>query len=80
MRLDRRPYAAALLAVATWLVAGWPGLIVGFCWSTCWSWHATFAINSVAHLAGRQRYLTSDDSRDDWWLAVVTLGEGCAQR
>jgi stearoyl-CoA desaturase (Delta-9 desaturase) len=75
--LDRHPYLpAALLGVATWLVAGWPGLVVGFCWSTVLVWHATFAINSVAHLAGRQRYVTGDDSRNNWWLAIFTLGEG----
>ncbi len=75
--LDRLPYLPpVLLALATWLVAGWPGLIVGFCWSTVLLWHATFAINSVAHLAGRQRYLTGDDSRNNWWLAILTLGEG----
>jgi stearoyl-CoA desaturase (delta-9 desaturase) len=75
--LDRLPYLpAALLGAATWLIAGWPGLIVGFCWSTVILWHATFAINSVAHLAGRQRYVTGDDSRNNWWLAVLTLGEG----
>ena len=77
MWLDRQPYLpAALLAIAVWLIAGWPGLIVGFCWSTVLVWHATFAINSVAHLAGRQRYLTGDNSRNNWWLAILTLGEG----
>ena len=37
---------------------------------------ATFAINSLAHCFGRQRYLTGDDSRNNWWLAFITLGEG----
>ena len=39
-------------------------------------WHGTFAINSLAHVAGRQRYVTGDDSRNNWWLAIITLGEG----
>ena len=47
--LDRHPYLpAALLALATWLIAGLPGLVVGFCWSTVVLWHATFSINSLA--------------------------------
>ena len=75
--LDRHPYLAAiLLGVACWLIAGWPGLVVGFFWSTVALWHATFGINSLAHVLGRQRYVTGDDSRNNWLLAIVTLGEG----
>ena len=33
-------------------------------------------INSLAHVFGRQRYRTHDDSRNNWWLALLTLGEG----
>src|SRR5271163_4228946 len=77
MWLDRHPYLpAALLGTATWLVAGWPGLAVGFCWSTVAVWHATFSINSLAHLSGRQRYVTGDQSRNNWVLALLTMGEG----
>ena len=75
--LDRNPYLpATLLAVTTWLIAGWPGLVVGFFWSTVAVWHATFSINSLAHVSGRQRFVTGDDSRNNWWLALLTLGEG----
>jgi stearoyl-CoA desaturase (delta-9 desaturase) len=75
--LDRHPYLpAALVGLITWLIAGWPGLVVGFCWSTVLVWHGTFAINSVAHVAGRQRYVTGDDSRNNWLLAILTMGEG----
>jgi stearoyl-CoA desaturase (Delta-9 desaturase) len=75
--LDRHPYLpAALLGLLTWLTAGWPGLVVGFCWSTVLLWHATFAINSIAHVAGRRRYVTGDDSRNNWFLAILTMGEG----
>jgi stearoyl-CoA desaturase (delta-9 desaturase) len=75
--LDRHPYLpAGLLGLLTWLIAGWPGLVVGFCWSTVLLWHGTFAINSVAHVVGRRRYVTGDDSRNNWFLAILTLGEG----
>jgi stearoyl-CoA desaturase (delta-9 desaturase) len=75
--LDRHPYLpAALLGALAWLIAGWPGLVVGFCWSTVLVWHATFAINSVAHVLGRRRYVTGDDSRNNWFLAILTMGEG----
>ncbi|MDY0873699.1 acyl-CoA desaturase [Dongia rigui] len=67
---------AAVLAVFCFLVAGWSGLIVGFVWSTVLLYHATFCINSLAHVCGRQRYVTGDDSRNNWLLAILTLGEG----
>jgi len=75
--LERHPYLpAALLALATFLVAGLPGLVVGFCWSTVLVWHATFSINSLGHLLGRRRYVTGDHSRNNWFLAFITMGEG----
>ena len=58
------------------LVAGWSGLVVGFLWSTVLVYHATFCINSLAHVNGSKRYVTGDDSRNNWLLAIVTLGEG----
>jgi stearoyl-CoA desaturase (delta-9 desaturase) len=67
---------AALLGAAALLVAGLPGLIVGFIWSTVLLYHGTFFINSLAHVHGNQRYVTGDDSRNNWWLALITLGEG----
>lgn len=75
--LDRHPHLpATFLGVATWLFAGWSGLVVGFVWSTVLLYHGTFFINSLAHVHGTQRYVTGDDSRNNWWLAVLTLGEG----
>jgi stearoyl-CoA desaturase (delta-9 desaturase) len=75
--LDRHPYVpAVLLGVATWAVAGWPGVVVGFCWSTVALWHATFSINSLAHMVGKRRYVTGDQSRNNWLLALLTMGEG----
>jgi stearoyl-CoA desaturase (delta-9 desaturase) len=39
-------------------------------------YHGTFCINSLAHVLGKKRYLTGDDSRNNWLLALVTMGEG----
>ena len=66
----------AVLAVLSFVIAGWSGLIVGFFWSTVSVYHATFCINSLAHVSGRRRYVTGDDSRNNWLLALVTMGEG----
>lgn len=44
--------------------------------STIFLYHGTFCINSVAHLFGTRRFNTDDDSRNNFLLALVTLGEG----
>jgi stearoyl-CoA desaturase (delta-9 desaturase) len=75
--LDRHPHLPAiLLGVTCFLVAGWPGLFVGFLLSTVILWHGVFFINSMAHVVGTKRYVTGDDSRNNWFLALITLGEG----
>jgi len=38
--------------------------------------HCTSFINSLAHVYGSRRYDTGDTSRNNWWLALATLGEG----
>ena len=67
---------AIVLAVLCFLIAGWSGLFVGFFWSTVATYHATFCINSLAHVHGHKRYVTGDDSRNNWILAFFTMGEG----
>jgi stearoyl-CoA desaturase (delta-9 desaturase) len=67
---------AAALAIHCFITAGWSGLVVGFFWSTVLVYHATFCINSLAHMSGSTRYVTGDDSRNNWLLAVITMGEG----
>jgi stearoyl-CoA desaturase (delta-9 desaturase) len=39
-------------------------------------YHATFCINSLAHVHGSKRYVTGDESRNNWLLALFTMGEG----
>lgn len=39
-------------------------------------WHATFSVNSLAHLFGTRRYTTAVSARDSWLIALLTLGEG----
>lgn len=66
----------AVLGVATWLLFGWDGLFLGFFGSTVACWHATFTINSLAHVIGNRRYETDDESKNNWFLALITFGEG----
>jgi stearoyl-CoA desaturase (delta-9 desaturase) len=64
------------LGVACYLIAGWSGLIIGFFASTIVLWHATFCVNSLAHVLGRRVYDTTDTSRNSTIVALITSGEG----
>ena len=64
------------LGVATWWLLGWSGLLIGFFLSTVLLWHGTFLVNSLAHVLGGRRFPTADTSRNNWWIALLTLGEG----
>ncbi len=66
------------LALGLGLLAlgGLPAFLWGFCVSTVALWHGTFLINSLAHVIGRPRYATGDESKNSLALAIVTLGEG----
>lgn len=75
--LNRNHWVPGLvLAGLSWLIGGWSGLVWGFFLSTVLLFHATFAVNSFCHLWGRRRYATRDGSRNNWWVALLTLGEG----
>jgi len=54
----------------------WQMLIWGFVISTVALYHATFTINSLSHLWGFRRFATTDTSRNNPLLALITLGEG----
>ena len=75
--LDRHHWIPlAGLGVAAWVIGGLPVFAWGFLLPTVALYHATFAINSVAHIWGSRTFATADDSRNNWLLAVLTLGEG----
>jgi len=75
---------AALYGIGEWLAQSRPALGTdglqllawGFCISTVALYHATFTVNSLAHSVGSRRYATRDHSRNNIWLALLTLGEG----
>jgi stearoyl-CoA desaturase (delta-9 desaturase) len=76
-RLDRHYYLPPLvLAGLCFLCGGWAGLVWGAGIATLLSLHATFLVNSACHLWGRRRYETADASRNNLFVALLTLGEG----
>ncbi len=76
--------AAAIYATGELLAAYAPALgtnglqllVWGFFISTVVLFHATVSINSLSHVWGKRRFETDDDSRNNFWLALITLGEG----
>jgi stearoyl-CoA desaturase (Delta-9 desaturase) len=64
------------LALLCYVMAGWSGLVWGFFVSTVLVYHASFLVNSVCHIFGRRRYNTTDASRNNAVVAILTLGEG----
>lgn len=77
-------YAIAFWGFGKWLeiafpetgATGWQMLIWGYFVSTIVLIHCTLFINSLSHVWGNQRYQTGDDSRNNGFLALITLGEG----
>jgi stearoyl-CoA desaturase (delta-9 desaturase) len=91
LRLLDRYYPAPplFLAVATFLLgatleryapglgtSGFQMMVWGFFVSTVLLYHGTFTVNSLAHIFGRRRYETDDNSRNNLFVALITLGEG----
>jgi stearoyl-CoA desaturase (delta-9 desaturase) len=63
-------------ATTLYLLGGSWALFWGFFVSTTLLWHGTFTINSLTHVFGSQRYVTTDNSRNHLLLALITMGEG----
>lgn len=75
---------AALYVIGAVLNAYFPGLgtsgiqmvMWGFFVSTILVYHVTFLVNSATHIFGKKRFVTDDESRNSWWVALLTFGEG----
>jgi len=64
------------LAVLLFLLGGGQWLVWGFFVSTVVLYHGTFSVNSLSHLWGSRRYVTADQSRNNFLIALWTCGEG----
>ncbi|MBY0589451.1 fatty acid desaturase [bacterium] len=62
--------------IAMLAIGGLPWLLWGLCVRVVITYHATWFVNSATHLWGYRTYETGDDSRNLWWVALVTGGEG----
>ena len=75
--LNRFHYVPSLILAAALLYAGgWPALLWGVFLRVTVAHHTTWLVNSATHLWGSRRFQTGDDSRNNWWVALLTFGEG----
>ncbi len=64
------------LAALVYAIGGLPLFLWAICLRTVVGLHATWLVNSATHMWGSRRFATRDDSRNNWWVALVTFGEG----
>jgi stearoyl-CoA desaturase (delta-9 desaturase) len=65
-----------LLALALLAWGGWSMLFCGIFLRVTFSLHTTWLVNSATHMWGRRRFETDEDSRNSWWVALLSFGEG----
>jgi fatty-acid desaturase len=65
-----------LLAAVLFAIGGLPLLLWGVFFRVVFGLHATWLVNSATHMWGGRRFATRDNSRNNWWVALMTFGEG----
>ena len=72
--------SAVLLFGLGWAFGGWKNAVGMVLWGgflrVTLGLHATWLVNSATHLWGRRRFETRDESRNNWWVALLSGGEG----
>jgi stearoyl-CoA desaturase (delta-9 desaturase) len=75
--IDRHHWIAPLTyAIILYLIGGWEWLVYGYGVATFFLGHGTWTINSLSHVFGSVRFDSRDDSKNNFWLAMITMGEG----
>ena len=57
-------------------IGGWSMVLWGIFLRVVVGLHGTWLVNSATHMWGSRRFSTRDDSRNSWWVALLTFGEG----
>jgi len=64
------------LGAILFALGGLPMMLWGICLRVVVGLHSTWLVNSATHMWGSRRFDTKDDSRNSWWVALLTFGEG----
>ena len=77
-RFLNRTYGLWLVGFAILLfgLGGWPFLVWGVFARSVFVYHCTWLVNSAAHTWGYQSFKTGDRSTNNWWVALLSFGEG----
>src|SRR2546423_955652 len=70
------PFVAGPALSGGGFTAGLTGLLWGGLARVCLQHHATWSVNSICHMYGKRPFVTDDESRNNWAVALVSLGEG----
>jgi len=65
-----------VLGLLLFVFGGWSVMLWGVFFRVTIALHATWLVNSATHMWGRKRFDTGEDSRNSWWVALLTFGEG----
>jgi len=65
-----------IVGLALLYFGGLPYVLWGIFFRTTFGLHCTWLVNSATHLWGSRRFKTRDDSTNNWWVALITFGEG----
>ena len=65
-----------VLGVALFAIGGLSLMLWGICLRVVVGLHGTWLVNSGTHMWGTRRFATRDDSRNNWWIALISFGEG----
>ncbi len=65
-----------VLTAILYIAGGLPMVLWGNCLRIVFGLHATWLVNSATHMWGARRFATRDDSRNNWWVALISFGEG----
>ena len=65
-----------VLSVLLYVLGGFQLFLWGICLRVVFGLHTTWLVNSATHMWGVRRFATRDDSRNNWWVALLTFGEG----
>jgi stearoyl-CoA desaturase (Delta-9 desaturase) len=66
----------AFFAILIFAIGGLSAFVWGYLFTIICLYQASYCVNSLAHVYGSRRFETTDHSRNNFWLAIITLGEG----
>jgi len=75
--ISRYYYLPIIISAAIlFAIGGWTMVVWGVASRVVLGWHTTWFVNSLSHIYGKRPHQTDDDSTNNWFVAILTFGEG----